>query len=366
MISALRTVWRLVDTPIFSKIFSSANSHARRDRNKTVRRLRPRVNGQKEQRFIGAVDQSELQITVGIVDEDGRMLITAEFSTDVHLSYSDGLQRIQEVLRNIAHEAQVKISGIGIRYSGEVDPITGAFGDVAFLPSWKGNNLVEDLARKIDVPVALENHAVAAALGEALWGEQKDKSRVIYMSVGAQIDVGVVIDRQLRRAAEIGFQGSRVSVAASRDMVSWFKKQAHAGHKYRNITVEEICKLANQKNKLACRAIRREAHYLGIALANLIDEFRPDAIILGGSLMNSADLFINGIRKAISTRCPLAHTKLARPSLWKDANLIAAAAVWHHRFNPAVFLRYPRVLRVEVCTLVERQAPSWEYCEVQL
>jgi glucokinase len=59
-------------------------------------------------------------------------------------------------------------------------------------------------------------------------------------------------------------------------------------------------------------------------------------IILGGSVMKSADLFLDGIRKVISQGCrfvPFETTKLAMASLGDDANLIGAARVWHHRFG---------------------------------
>jgi glucokinase len=73
-----------------------------------------------------------------------------------------------------------------------------------------------------------------------------------------------------------------------------------------------------------------------LGLANLINLLVPDAIVLGGSVMKSADLFLPGIRKAINRGCrfvPAAKTEIALASLGRDANLIGAARVWHHRFR---------------------------------
>ena len=86
---------------------------------------------------------------------------------------------------------------------------------------------------------------------------------------------------------------------------------------------------------MAQRAVEREAYYLGLGLANLIVLFTPDAIVLGGSVMKSAHLFLDGIRKVIRESCryvPFEKTELALASLGDDANLIGAARVWHHRF----------------------------------
>jgi len=84
------------------------------------------------------------------------------------------------------------------------------------------------------------------------------------------------------------------------------------------------------------RAVEREAYYLGVGVANLINLFVPDMIVLGGSVMKSAALFLNGIRKVIRQGCrfvPFEKTELALASLGEDANLIGAARVWHHRFG---------------------------------
>jgi glucokinase len=51
--------------------------------------------------------------------------------------------------------------------------------------------------------------------------------------------------------------------------------------------------------------------------------------------MNSADLFLDGIRKIINESCrlvPFDKTEVTRASLGENANLIGAARVWHHRF----------------------------------
>jgi glucokinase len=82
--------------------------------------------------------------------------------------------------------------------------------------------------------------------------------------------------------------------------------------------------------------VEREAHYLGVGLANLVTLFAPDAIILGGSVMKSANLFLEGIHRVIRQNCglvPHAKTEIALASLGPDSALIGAARVWHHRYD---------------------------------
>jgi len=305
---------------------------------------------------IGAVDIGGTKIAVGIVDENGRVLSRMESPTDGHRGYPDGLARIASMLRETARDARVEISGIGIGSTGWVFPFTGEFGDVDFLPTWKGCNPVKDLSREFSVRVALENDGDAAALGEAAWGAGKGKPRLIYVTVGTGIGGGIILDGQLYRGADrshpevghhvidasgprcsCGFRGCWEVLATGPAMAEWFKSKAPAGYAYpKDFGAKEIFELAKEGDALARQAVDHEVYYLGLGLANLINLFVPDAIVLGGSVMKGAAFFLDDIRKVISQGCrfvPFEKTGLALASLGEDANLIGAARVWHHRFG---------------------------------
>jgi glucokinase len=313
----------------------------------------------KEKIVVGAVDIGGTKIAVGMVDDTGRVLSKLESPTDAQGGYSHGLERMIGMLRETARAAGAEISGIGIGSTGLVYPMSGAFGDVDFLPGWQGNNPVEDLARAFNVRVALENDADASALGEASWGAGKGKSRLVYVTVGTGIGGGIILDRQLYRGADMahpeighhvldpsgplcscGFHGCWESLATGSALTEWFKSNAPAEQQYpEDLTAKQICQLAQQGDELARRAVEREAYYLGLGIANLINLFVPDVIVLGGGLMKSANLFLEGIRKTVSQGCrfvPFERTELALASLGEDANLIGAARVWHHRFKQGV------------------------------
>jgi glucokinase len=305
---------------------------------------------------IGAVDIGGTKIAVGMVDENGRVLSKMESPTDPE-RYADGLDRIAAMLRDTAKNAGVEISGIGIGSTGPVDPIAGEFGDVDFLPGWRRKKPVADLERIFNVRVALENDADAAALAEASWGSGKHKSRLIYVTVGTGIGGGVVLDGELYRGVDgahpelghhvvdpsgppcsCGFRGCWESLAAGPAMAAWFKSQAPADYPHlESVSAREVCQLAQQGDDLARRAVEREAYYLGLGLANLINLFTPDAIVLSGSVLKNSLLFLDGIRSVISRGCrfvPFEKAELTMASLGEDANLIGAARVWHHRFEP--------------------------------
>jgi len=291
-----------------------------------------------------------------LVDESGKVLAKNEIVTGSDSSYSAGLENIARMLREMEQRAGVGITGIGIGSTGPVDPITGELGDLDFLPDWRRKNPVRDLGKLFGVEVALENDADAGVLAEAAWGAGLGKSRLIYITVGTGIGGGILFDGHLYRgvggshpelghqvvdpsgpACSCGFRGCWESLASGPAMAAWAHEQAPASDSYR--TAKQICKLAVEGDELARRVVDREAYYLGLGIANLINLFVPERIVLSGSVMRSAPLFLDGIRKQITRGCrfvPYEKTELALASLGKDANLIGAARVWHNRFGTAV------------------------------
>jgi len=305
--------------------------------------------------MIGAVDIGGTKIAVGMVDDGGRVLSRMQTPTDPN-RYDEGIELISRLLRETAQKSGVEITGIGIGSTGPVDPIRGEFGDVDFLPGWRGKSPVKDLAQIFNVSVALENDGDAAALAEASWGAGRNRSRLIYVTVGTGIGGGIIIDGQLYRGVDgahpevghhvvdpagpecsCGFRGCWESLAAGPAMVAWLETHAPAGYPHREgITAKKICELAQQGDAIALQAVDHEAFYLGLGLANLINLFTPDAIVLSGSVMKSAPLFLDRIRAVIRSGCrfvPAEKTQLTLASLGDDTNLIGAARVWHYRFG---------------------------------
>jgi glucokinase len=305
--------------------------------------------------MIGAVDIGGTKIAVGMVDDTGKVLSRMESPTDPN-RYSDGIELIAHMLRRTAQRAAGQITGIGIGSTGPVDPMRGEFGDVDFLPGWRGKSPVKDLAQVFSVQVALENDADAAALAEAGWGAGRNRTRLIYVTIGTGIGGGIVLDGKLYRGVDgahpemghhvidpagpectCGFRGCWESLAAGPAMVTWLKRNAPEEYPDRDgITAKRICELAREADPVAVHAVETEAYYLGLGVANLINLFTPDAIVLSGSVMKSADLLMGRMRDVIRKGCrfvPAEKTELALASLGDDTNLIGAARVWHYRFG---------------------------------
>jgi glucokinase len=119
-------------------------------------------------------------------------------------------------------------------------------------------------------------------------------------------------------------------------MVEWIQANAPASCRNPNLTAKIICERAQEGDEWARRAVEREAYYLGVGLANVVSLFAPDAIVLGGSVMKSANIFMDRIHQVIRQNCrlvPSERVEISLASLGPDVALIGAAQVWHHHFN---------------------------------
>ncbi len=300
--------------------------------------------------MIGAIDIGGTKIAAGMVDENGRIVRSMECPTDARAGFENAISRIASMLRQTAKEAGVEITGIGIGSTGPIDPETGVIGIVEFLPGWDGKNLLSALRREFDVRIALENDADAAALGEAFWGVGRGKRHVLYVTISTGIGAGIILDGKLYRGVDrshpelghhvldadgppctCGARGCWEIFASGTSLARWYNEQSST----EPITAKRIFELAAEGNALAKKAVEREAYYLGVGVANLATIFSPEMIILGGSVMGSAPMLMDGIRKIIRQNCafvPHERIELRVASLGPYTPLIGAARVWYHRF----------------------------------
>jgi glucokinase len=119
-------------------------------------------------------------------------------------------------------------------------------------------------------------------------------------------------------------------------MVEWIQSNAPASYQTPNLTAKEICARAQQGDEWARRAVEREGYYLGVGLANLVSLFTPDAMVLGGGIMKSANLFLGRIHQVVRQNCrlvPYERVEISLASLGPDVGLIGAAQVWRNHFN---------------------------------
>jgi glucokinase len=299
---------------------------------------------------IGALDIGGTKIAAGVVDEAGRLLARRESPTDAHLGLANGLERMTAMLQQALEQSSGELRGIGIGCTGPVYPLSGRIGKVEFLPGWEDANLASALQEAFGVPVALENDANAAALGEWAWGSGQSASTFILVTVGTGIGAGLVLDGKLYRGVggshpELGhhvidpsgppcFCGARgcwESLASGPAMERWAQAQHPQGERR---SARQLCAAFLQSDPLAQAAVERTAHYLGVGLANLVTLFSPQVIALGGGLMRGYPLFQPVIEATLRAQCglvPYEQVKIVPAALGAEAGLVGAARAWVER-----------------------------------
>jgi len=299
---------------------------------------------------IGAIDVGGTKIAVGAVAEDGTLLGSSRRPTFTDRGFAAAMRDAAEMLRELTARLGIELLGVGVACPGPLDPFTGILGDVGTLPGWEGGDIVSELESAFHVPVIVENDADAAALAEAHWGAGQHSRRFVYVTISTGVGAGIVLSGDLYRGVDgahpeighhivdasgprcyCGARGCWEALASGLAMAEWMRQQIPAENGW---SAARICELARAGDEAARRAVEREAHYIGLGLANLITIFAPDMIAIGGGVMKSADLFLPRVRellREIVTQVPLEKARLTAPALGDDSGLVGAALSWLQR-----------------------------------
>jgi glucokinase-like ROK family protein len=225
------------------------------------------------------------------------------------------------------------ILGIGIGVPGIVEKESGT---VLLAPNLKWQNvpLRSIVKQRFNLPVYIDNEANAGALGEKWFGEWGKVTDLIYLSVGIGLGAGIIIDNKLFRGAagfagEVGhttinFQddvcscgniGCLENFASERALLSVIKKLVKEGAEDRYISCEnvdeitpsQIIQAAKDGSRVCRMAVLEVAEKMGIGVANLVNIFNPEIVIIGNKASFFGDLFIEKLREVVNQRSFIAQ-----------------------------------------------------------
>jgi glucokinase len=254
--------------------------------------------------------------------------------------------RIARVVEEALEEAgNPEIRGIGAGSPGPLDPATGVIIDTPNL-GWKNFPLGAMLSKRFGVPSAVDNDVNVGTYGEWCFGEVAGCDDVLGVFPGTGIGGGIIINRRLLHgfsgaAGEVGHMtimldgplcgcGKRgcleavasrlaiareVAVAAARGDAPWIA--ANCGTDLANIRSGMLAKAIDEGEKVVEAEVRRAAYYTGVGVANLINILSPEAVVLGGGLVEAMEsLYLDEVKKAVKV-----HTM---PFLRKNVRIVAA------------------------------------------
>jgi predicted NBD/HSP70 family sugar kinase len=251
-------------------------------------------------------------------------------------------------------KSPVPLLGLGV--PGLVDVHHRTIRSAADL-DWNQVDVEGIMVKEIGWPTVVVNRHQARGLTECRYGSGVSYNNMIYIGVGMGIAAGLYINRQLLSgsfggAGEIGHttiepsgplcpcgnHGCLQALSAGPAMEQEFRKLVRSSehelvYPYQNmdlqfLKIHDVCAAAEDHDELAVQVISRGASYLGIAMANLLNTFNPEAIILGGTIPNASPLFVETATKVMRQRAmrPLLADTIVKTSVFKDIGGALGAA----------------------------------------
>jgi len=227
-----------------------------------------------------------------------------------------------------------KISGIGIGFAGPVDFKKGIAIKGPRLGTGK-INFKAKLEKKLKIPVKVDNDVKCFIFAESAFGKASGKKNAVFLTLGTGIGGGIMINGEIYRGAQ-NFAGEfghmwmgEIGKEEEFELVS---SGTGLSNVYKKITGKvldsfQIVDLARKKDFSALMAIDTVSKILGVALANIIQSFNPEMIILGGGL-SEANLIIDKASEYAKKKVflpSLARTPIKVSKLGQSAIALGAA-----------------------------------------
>jgi len=254
-----------------------------------------------------------------------------------------------------------EILGMGV---GVAAPLDGEKLDRVsdlIMPAWHDLDFIGDLREALQNPVYLDNDANLGAIAEKWWGSGRGVANLAYIKLGTGVGSGLIINHEIYRgfggtAGEIGHTtinadgplcrcGNRGCMesyvgipAILAEVVRRRRAQGNEDLKPQGIRIEDIVSAAGL-DPICTEVVRTAGTQLGIAIANLLNLFNPELVLLGGDLVGAGDVLMDAVREAAAER---AISKASREAtitlsgLRDDVVAIGAATLAiHNAFQPS-------------------------------
>lgn len=152
--------------------------------------------------FVG-IDLGGTSVRIVVVDENGRMRASQVQATKPRRGPETVLPEIVEHIERLLDQNQLTApAAIGIGVTGPVDPLTGVVSNPFTLGGWPPTDLRTPFARAFGVPVAVDNDANTALVGECWAGSGKGARRATMVTIGTGIGVASILDGVLQRTTD--------------------------------------------------------------------------------------------------------------------------------------------------------------------
>lgn len=310
--------------------------------------------------FVVGVDIGGGSAKLGIVDAGGVVTVRGEMptpavgtSTELAMAYASG---IESILNRSDAGAPAGI-GVGLPGHLDADSLTSTYSNVPLLDNFP---FAEFLADRFGLPVRLDNDATLAALAEYRFGAGRGAKRLLVVTLGTGIGLGlvadgepqrlvrgcmgdpghIIVDPEARWACRQGCRGCLESVASSlaleRDaaaMAVW-RPDGQLGEILARkgcLRTIHIIEAAHSGVADASHLLEKLGGWLGMATASWCAIYDPDLILFGGGVSSAGYALLSATRrtmKKVGMPEYVSGRKIRIAKLNNDAGLVGAACLF--------------------------------------
>ncbi len=308
-------------------------------------------------RYYAGIDLGGTFIKLSVIDETGQLIGKEKTETPKGCEYFKAVETIARGVEKLAAEKGVHLDGAGIGSPGVIDGKNGVVVTSNNL-GWEKKPLAEDLSSALQMPVHLTNDANAAALGEYAFGAGKNYESLVLLTIGTGIGSGIVIDGKLFEGncgagAELGHMtircdgircscGRRGCYEVYASASALIRQTKEAMRRNKSSRMWEFCggRLSAADGRTAFDAMRlcddaaaevveRYIGYLAEGIADIVNLFRPQAILLGGGISAEKEFLTKPLQERVNAlilgKGTYAPVKIETASLGNDAGIYGAA-----------------------------------------
>jgi len=311
--------------------------------------------------LILGIDLGGSKILTAVTNSQGKMLSRDHSITPASKGHEAVIQSILGSAHRALEQANVAISEltvVGIGAPGLSNPETGILFTSPNLPGWQDIPLRNIIQERLGKKTFVINDANAAALGEFYFGAARGVRNFIYITLSTGIGGGIVIDGKIYSGAigaagEVGHmtidddgpicncgnRGCWETLASGTALAREARHRIEEGVRtsileyaegdVEKVTAQVVHSAAEQGDSLAKELIARTGYYVGVGLANLINIFNPELIVIGGGLSNIGDMLLKPAFKVAGERAykeAFHAVRFASAGLGRNSGVLGAAA----------------------------------------
>ncbi len=302
-----------------------------------------------------AMDIGGTKLLTGVVGRDG--VVVERSIADTEQSSQDAL--VTQIEGAIEAFVDDDVVGIGVGVCSLIDQRTGEAVSSVNIPI-QGLRLRDRIQERFGLPTGIDNDANAAALAEHVFGAGRGTRHMVLLTLGTGIGGGLILNGELYRgaygaAAELGHitidldgppcQGScpgigHLEVLASGTAAGVLIREVaaerpdgdlgRAAADGRRVDAKLAVELARQGDGDARAALTRIGRRLGVGIANYVNIFNPELVVLGGGFSRAAELLVEPALEVVREQAlepSRSSVRIALAILGVEAGLVGAGLV---------------------------------------